>query len=206
MKGLLHLQYKMNKRGLLINVIAITMIGLLFMRSTGETTIPIIAFILSMGTIRGASLLKDKNTRMLVHSFPIKRRTIVTGTYVSVLFYLFMFYSLLAPFQVVKGQQQADLHNFLVLYVGFFAAIIAYAAVDLYGMFKGDPSQESTTDSLLISFGAIFFIMLPHSLLSSWEHEPSFYLRLFVFPVISIMLFYFSLQKSIRLYETKEIM
>ncbi|WP_413365583.1 ABC-2 transporter permease [Lysinibacillus sp. 3P01SB] len=205
MKAMLHLQYGMNKRSLLIRLVGLAIVGLIFMHSSSEISIPIFAFVSCMGAARSITLLKDKNTRILVHSFPIERKTIVTGTYIPVLLHVFMIYALLSPFQVFKGQEQGDLHNFLIPYIGLFAATIAYAALDLRGIFKGDPSLDSMTDSLLISFGTLFSIMLPHCLLCWWDHEPSFYIRLLVFPTISIMLFYWSLKKSIRLYETKEI-
>ena len=205
MKTMLHLQYEMNKRMLLVQLIVLPIIGLIFMHTSNEISIPIFALIFSMGAARSLSLLKDKNTRLLVHSFPIERKAIVAGTYIPVLLYVFMIYAFLSPFQILKGLEQGDLHNLLIPYVGFFAATIAYAALDLRGMLKGDSSRESTTDSLLISFGTLFFIMLPHCLLCWWDHEPSFYIRLLVFPIISIMLFYWSLKKSIHLYETKEV-
>ena len=144
--------------------------------------------------------------RYLVHSFPISRRDIVTAVYTSVLFHIVMIYVVLLPAQIYTDIQRTEGDHFFIPFAGFFAVSIASAAIEMYFNFYGKHFKESMTDSLLGLFAALFFILFPHlALLLIWDHEPSFYLRLLIFPMISMILFYFSLKKSIRLYETKEV-
>ncbi|MGM9949681.1 MAG: ABC-2 transporter permease [Lysinibacillus sp.] len=205
MKALLHLQLKNNGRSMLFSIIFTIGISLLFVRTEDVMPIMIYALVMSSGSFRHMSLLQDKKMRYFVHSLPVSRQEIVTATYASVLVYILMIYSMIFPIQVYKGIQQSELEDFLVPFTGFLAVSIVGAAMEMYFRFHSNPFQESMTDSLLGFFGALLFILMPHFLLLLWDHEPSFYIRLLVFPAISIMLFYWSLKKSIHLYEAKEI-
>ena len=205
MKALLQLQFKNNGYSMLFSIIATIGFSLLFVRNENVMPLLIYALALSSGSFRHMSFLKDPKMRYLVHSLPVSRQEIVTATYTSVLVYIVMIYSVIFPIQFYRGLQQNELEDFLVPFAGFFAVSIVGAAMEMYFRFHSNPFKESMTDYLLSFFGALLFILMPHCLLCWWDHEPSFYIRLLVFPIISIMLFYWSLKKSIHLYETKEV-
>lgn len=205
MKALLHLQLKNNGFSILLVLILTFVISLLFAQNEDGMSIAIYALIFSLNSYRSFSLLKEQKMRYFIHSLPIARREIVTAIYVSTLFYISIIYLVLLPSQIYRSFYQNELEDFLIPFAGLFAVSIASAALEIYLNFRSNDFKESMTDSLLSLFGALFFILLPHMGLLLWNHEPSFYLRLLVFPIISIVLFYFSLKKSIRLYETKEV-
>lgn len=205
MKALLHLQLKNNGSSMLFSIITTIGISLLFVRNENAMPLIIYALALSSSSFRHMSFLKDQKMRYLVHSLPVSRQEIVTATYASVLVYIVMIYSVIFPLQFHRGIQQNTLEDFLIPFAGFFAVSIVSVAMEMYFRFHSNPFKESMTDYLLSLLSPLFFILLPHSLLHLWDHEPSFYIRLLVFPVISILLFYWSLKKSIRLYETKEV-
>lgn len=205
MKALLHLQLKNNGISILFVLILTFVISLLYAQDEDRMSIAIYALIFSLNSYRSFSLLKEQKIRYFIHSLPIARREIVTAIYVSTLFYISIIYLVLLPTQIYRGFYQNELEDFLIPFAGLFAVSIASAALEIYLNFRSNDFKESMTDSLLSLFGALFFILLPHMGLLLWNHEPSFYLRLLVFPIISIVLFYFSLKKSIRLYETKEV-
>ena len=205
MKALLHLQLKNNGKSMLSSIIFTVIISLLFIRNKDVMPIMIYALVISSGSFRHMSLLQDKKMRYFVHSLPVSRQEIVTATYASVLVYIVVIYSVIFPLQFQRGIQQNELEDFLIPFTGFLAVSIVGAAMEMVFRFHTNPFRESMTDSFLSFFGALLFILMPHLLLNLWDHEPSFHIRLLVFPVISIMLFYWSLKKSIRLYETKEV-
>lgn len=206
MKALLYLQLKRNGKSMLF-VLFITF-GFSLFSVRNENTMPalIYALIFTTSSFRHLSLLKEQKMRYFVHSFPISRRDIVTAVYTSVLFHIIMIYTVLLPVQIYTEIQRTEGDHFLIPFAGFFAVSIASAAIEIYLNFHGKHFEESMTDSLLGLFAALFFILFPHlGLLLIWDHQPSFYLRLLIFPTISVILFYFSLKKSIRLYKTKEV-
>jgi hypothetical protein len=206
MKPLLYLQLKRNGYFLLLFLIIIFGISLFYIQSKDVMPLFIYALVVSSSSFRHMSLLKIQKMRHFIHSFPISRRDIVTATYTSVLIYIFMIYVVLLPALLYAEIQRTEEEHLFIPFTGFFAVSIASAAMEIYLNFRSNDFKESMTDSLLSSFGALFFLLPPHmGLLLLWDHEPSFYLRLLVFPIISMILFYFSLKKSIRLYETKEV-
>ncbi len=206
MKALLYLQLKNNGKSMLLVLSIAFVISLFSIRNENTMPAVIYALIFTTSSFRHMSLLKEQKMRYFVHSFPVSRQDIVTAIYTSVLIHIIMIYAVLLPAQIYTELQRTEGDHFLVPFAGFFAVSIASAAIEIYLNFYGKHFEESMTDSLLGLCAALFLILFPHfGLLLIWDHEPSFYWRLLVFPIISIILFYFSLKKSIRLYETKEV-
>ena len=136
---------------------------------------------------------------------PIKREYIVkSSTFFSSLIIAIIF-AISLPFQIKAGIAHEDLQLYLGIFIGFFSSSLLANIVQHYFIFTNERVEIRSIENILALFGSIFFVMLPHALFCLNGPEETFYLRIMIMPLITCLLCYLLLKKTIRYYKNKEI-
>ena len=204
MYALLRLQFDLQKKTLLFLLVGLFIILILF-SSTMPTNLPLIAFILSTNLSLTLTFLSNKKFYYLLHTMPLKRDYIVKGSVFYSFLPVIITYTIVLPFQIKEGIAHENMQESLGFFIGFFSCSLLANVVEHYFIFTNEKLQISAGENALALVITIFFIMAPHAFFFLNGSEETFYLRMMIMPLITILLCYLLLKKTIKYYENKEI-
>ena len=204
MYALLRLQFDLQKKTLLFLLVLLFIILVLF-SSAIATSLPFIAFILSTNLSLTLTFLSNKKFYYLLHTMPLKRDHIVKSSVFHSFLPIIIIYTIVLPFQIKEGIAQENLQESLGFFIGFFSCSLLANVVHHYFIFTNEKLQISLGEHTLSLVGMTFVIMAPHALFCLIGSEETFYLRMMIMPLITCLLCYVLLKKTIKYYKNKEI-
>lgn len=206
MKALLQLQWSLHKSSIWLTITAVLILGFLFYNNVNEMAL--ISFALAF-TINSVTLSKriftDSRTELLLYAMPISRATLIKNLYVTNFLLCSIIYLLILPMQIVGGLAHNELTSYSIALFGFYGGSLIGTAYHLSFQLK-DLSEDSWLDSLLSIGAGMFVIVVPHMLLSFIEHAPTFWLRLLIMPIVSLILYRYLMNRGIRKFSDRELL
>ena len=204
MYALLRLQFDLQKKTLLFLLVLLFIILILF-SSAIATSLPFIAFILSTNLSLTLTFLSNKKFYYLLHTMPLKRDHIVKSSVFYSFLPIIITYTIVLPFQIKEGIAQENMQESLGFFIGFFSCSLLANVVEHYFIFTNEKLQISPGENALALVSTIFVVMAPHAIFCLIGPEETFYLRMMIMPLITCLLCYLLLKKTIKYYKNKEI-
>ena len=207
MYALLRLHFDLQKKTLLFVLVALFVILILMFNSIMiPTNLPVLTFILSMNLSNSSTFLSNKNFYYILHTMPIKREHIVKSSAFFSSLIIIIFFAIPLPFQIRFGIANEELQEYLAIFTGFFSSSLLVNVVQHYFIFTNEKLEIHSTENILAVFGSITFVIVPHAIICLSGSEETFYIRMMIMPLITCLLCYVILKKTIKHYNNKEIM
>lgn len=197
MNALLQLQWSMHKGMLLFTIIFAIVLSFFYDFAT-EISLLIFALIVSMNNIATSKrFLTENDGYLLIYSMPIARTTIIKSLYVfNFLFCTFVFV-LLAPAQLYNGFVKQDFYLYTGALFGFYGACLLGTAFQLSFQLENLKKDQMFESTLSMVVG-LMIVVIPHLAICWIDHEPSFWLRVLIMPISSVIVYFQLMQKSMK--------
>ena len=204
MYALLRLQFDLQKKTLLFLLVALFII-LIYTFTFISTNLSFFAFILSINLLTGSTFLSEGNFHHILHTMPIKREHIVKSSVLFSSFLVIIIFTIVLPYQIKEGIVNENVQESVGMFIGFFSSSLLANIVQHYFIFTNEKLQISWGENTLALFGSIFVVMFPHALFYFNGSEETFYIRVIIMPLITCLLCYLILKKTIKYYKNREV-
>lgn len=207
MKALLQLQWSMHKSSLFFIILAIAVMSLFFHNQVSEMSLVFFAIAFTINNVTVSKrIFTDNNSQLLLYTMPIARTAFIKNIYMTSFLLCSAVYALVLPIQVMNGLVTDQLDSYLISLLGFYGGTLIGSAYHL--SFQLENLLEDSSFDAFLSYGAgMFIVVVPHLLLLNFiEHESSFWLRLFIMPTISVLLYQYLMQRSVKKFAQRELL